>query len=329
MANDNVTRNRLDPDFLRILNQNLQENEVWRVLMEKTTAVIRDVLHEQTTELARARDPQHVHRGDYVTTPLGRGRVVHVDRKNDPSSVMLDEVTVNVVNVGNVVIPFRSVHDREILINGARFMGFDYFSDSLTDEDYARIYRYIGEYWDDSAGSNFVDFMGFIKNTRFDIDQLWTEDAGDYATSDDDEISKYPFLEPKESTFKPVYGSNLSWNANAQTATNNKTYPTSHVQLNFDLSFTSGSISAEDHEDIICLFYYLAPIHLVLERVNAAANVYFNSYKGTSPQVHNLEQTFYKWAADITVGLHGNHHWQMHNYEQSYLHLNAALEQAP
>lgn len=331
MSDTGGTRNKVDPDFLRILNQNLQENAVWRTLMEKTTQVINDILHEQTTELARSREPQHIHRGDYITTPLGRGRVVHVDRKNDPSNVMLDEVSVNVVNVGNVVIPFRSVHQRSVLIDGARLLGFDYFSDSLTDEDYARIYRYVNEYWDDSAGSNFIDFMGFIKNTRFNIEQLWTEDKGDYATSSDPIISLYPFLEPNYGFYKPVYDKNTTPNMNAQQGDNNRHYPTAHVQLDYDLSFTDGPLSQEDFEDIICLFYFLAPIHLVLERVSAAAYVDFNAYsdKGRNPQIHYYTQDHYKWQATITKELHGGYHWQVHVYQQAYLHLNTLFEQAP
>lgn len=330
-ADKNFTRNKLDPDFLRILNTNLSENPTWRTLMEKVTTVVNDLVTSQTTELARIRDVQHVHRGDYYTTDLGRGRVVHVDRKYDPTNVMLDEVSVNVDGLGNVVIPIRTVHQRDILINSARFMGFDYFSDSLTDEDYARIARYVGEYWDDSAGDKFVKFMGFIKNTRFEIDQLWTRDAGDYATSDDVELRKYPFLEPNYGFYHPVYGSNTAPNLTAQSGNNNTDYPTAHVQLNYDLSFTDGPMSEKDMEDVICLFYFLAPIHLVLERVNAAANVEFYAYsnKGRNPQIHHYGQGPYKWEATIEKKLTFGYTQQVHAYQQSYLHLNATFEQAP
>lgn len=325
-----TSRNKFDPDFLRVLNENLKEVPTWRTLMEKVTTVINDTLTEQVVELARSRETQHLHRGDFFNTPYGRGRVVHVDRKNDPTGALLDEVHVNVANVGNVVIPFRSVHTRDVLIDGARLLGFDYFSDSLTDEDYARVYKYIGRYWDDSYGFKFVDFMGFLKSTRFEIEQLWTNDKGDFATSDDVEIRKYDFLEPNHGQYQSVYGSSLDWDLNKQTAKNNLAYPTSHVQINYDLSYTDHTLSEKDMEDIICLFYFLAPIHLVLERINAAAEVTFEAYSdlGKSPQIHNYAHTFYVWEAALDLSLKAGIGCQIHTYVSTGLYLNSAFENA-
>lgn len=325
------TRTNRTVDFLRILNEQLKENEFWSTLMEKTTKVMQDVVHEQTTQLARSRGSQHLHRGDYLTTPHGRGRVVHVDRKYDTNNLLLDEVSVHIPNIGNVVVPFRSIQDRGILVNGARFMGFDYFSSNLTDEDYARIYRYIGEYWDDSGGVNFVNFIGFIKNMRFEIHQLWTRDAGDFALSDDEVISKYPFLEANEGLevigfgpIKPIYKSNTKWNLNAQTETDNRDYPTAHVELSYNLEFISRMLTADDVNDIVCLFYFLAPIHLVLERLTAEIRVDFKSYsnRGRSPQVHQYDQGFYHWNASKEFNVKMALGFQLHAYDSATLYLD-------
>lgn len=291
-----MSRNKSTQDFLRLLNENLRENPIWRNLFTNISKTIDAYVTERIDQFAQIRDPQHVHRGDYLTTPLGRGRVVHVDRQYDDTNELIDEIHVNIHNVGNVVVPFRSIHERSVLINGTRSIGFDYFSDSLSDEDYARIYRYIGEYWPESYGTRFVDFMGFIKNTRFEIEQLWTKDKGDFATSDDVEIRKYDYLEPNHGDSLPVYGPLSSEPIlNKQDIDSGfADYPTAHVALNYDLNYTPENLSQDDFNDIICLFYFLAPIHLVLQRISASTDIEipFYSNRGRSPQFHWYETAF-------------------------------------
>lgn len=283
-----VTRTEKKNEFLNLLNQRLRENPVWRSLFEATSAVMDDYVNERVTQMSRIRDPQHIHRGDYLETPEGRGKVSYIKRMLDGNGQIADEISVDVPGVGSVVVPFRSVHERGVLINGARSMGFDYFSDRITDEDYARIYKFIGEYWQDSGTEDFVAFMGFIKNMRLEIDQLWTRDKGDNATSDDVELRKYSFLEIFDpSTMLPAWAGLIT----QEGIDTNKTpqgmdYPTSHVAISYDIAVSQSL----DLFDLVNLFYYLAPIHLVLERINAAVNVEIPVYRGYAAQMHHYAQ---------------------------------------
>lgn len=283
-----VTRTENSRDFLRLLNQRLRENPVWRSLFEAVGTVMDDYINERTTQLSRIRDPQHIHRGDYLTTPQGRGKVSYIKRALDNEGQILDEVSVEIPGVGSVVVPFRSVHERGVLINGARSLGFDYFSDRIADEDYARIYKYVAEYWQDSGTEDFVHFMGFIKNMRLEIDQLWTRDKGDSANSDDPEISKYSFLEIFDpSTMLPAWSGLLTPEGIDTTAVpQGMDYPTSHVAISYDIAVSQSL----DLFDLVNLFYYLAPIHLVLERINAAVNVTIPVYRGWAAQMHHYAQ---------------------------------------
>lgn len=281
-----TTRTMNEADFNRVLSERLRENGLWRDLFKAVSQVMTNYVHERATQLSRIRAAQHVHRGDYLNTPLGRGKVAYI-KHGVVNGEIEDEIEVEVPGVGSVTIPLRSSQRRSVLINGSRHMGFDFFSDNISDEDYARIYRYIGHYWQHSGTKTFVDFMGFIKNMLLEIDQLWTRDKGDFANSDDPEISKYDFLESFDpNSMLPIWqGLQTPEGIDTESEPIGKDYPTSHVALSYDIIVTPNANISE----LVSLFYFLAPIHLVLERINATINVEVPVYRGYASQLHYYE----------------------------------------
>lgn len=281
-----TTRTMNEADFTRVLNERMRENPLWLDLFKAISKVMTDYVHENSTKLSRIRAAQHIHRGDFISTPLGRGKIAYIKHTGDDGG-MVDEVEVEVPGVGAVTIPLRSVQNRNVLINGSKSLGFDFFSDSISDEDYSRIYRYVGHYWQHSGTETFVQFMGFIKNMRLELETLWTRDRGDYANSDDPELRQHLFLEPfNANEMIPVWeGAELEVGESPPAG---RDYPTSHVQINYDLTISD----APNITDLVNLFYFLAPIHLVLQRINASVEVEFPTYKAVSGQLHIYDQGY-------------------------------------
>ena len=151
------------------------------------------------------------------------------------------------VNAIHVLEPRRELQrirnpdglDRPYLIGNVRHLGFDYRSDTIPDEMYRLLMKMFALYLPENGTVTFVDFLGFIKNTRFDIERLWTKDYKNFAelyqVPDNDRIS----------------------------ANNRGFYPTSHVRLYYDAE----DYPINEYADVYPLFYKIAPIHLVLERV--------------------------------------------------------------
>lgn len=238
--------------FLELLNENLSYNPMYSKLFEVVGKELDRQIGEPLSQLARIRSSTHIKRGDYLSVDDDTvGKVAHLRREIIDDKPM-DVITIGLTNGVSVTQTRRALHDRSVLVDSARLQGFDYYSDFLSDQDFARIVDYVSAYW--STGSSespeFIKFIGFIKNMSLELTQLWTIDKGDNATSDDPIISRYDFLEPYDDTMLPVY------------KPTGKHYPTSHVALTYD-----ASISQTIDQDIIHLFYYLAPIHLVLERI--------------------------------------------------------------
>lgn len=278
-----------DTDFLRLLNARLRENEVWRDLFKATSQVMRDYVDERLTKFSRIRASQHIHRGDYLTTPQGRGKVAYIRRAFDEDGNIADEVEVEVPGEGCVVVPMRTVHDRNTLIQGSRMNGFNYFSDTISDEDYARLYRYVGMFWQDTSDDVFVKFIGFVKNMHLEMEQLWTRDKGDNATSDDAEISKYDFLEIFDpNNMIPVWEGAVNGSDVDPNIVQGLDYPTSHVSISYDIVISTQI----DLPDLVRMFYYLAPIHLVLERLQAAVNTEVPVYHGVVSQMHIYDHSY-------------------------------------
>ena len=242
-------------DFLKVLNANLAENPAFSKLFEVTSALIDEHIGEPLSQLARARSSRHIKRGDYIKHEGKQGRVAHLTRVYDDQGTPLDEITLQLNNGQTVSTVRRALQDRATLINASTFMGMDYYSDYLKDEDLARIADYIGSYWPKNGQPEFIKFIGFIKSLSLEMGQLWTKDKGDNATSDDENISRYDQLDIRDSSMRPVWEGG-SW------------YPTSHVEIFYD-----ALISQNIDDDLILLFYVLAPIHLVLERISGSINI--------------------------------------------------------
>lgn len=309
-----MSRTRQPWDFTKFLGEALKTNPQWKLLFDKTSSVMKDLIEERVDQLVRSRQPFHIQRGDYVATDQGRGLVSQVVRQGiedtiDNSSVV-DKVYVE-INNNLIEIPMRALHDRNVLIDGSKFAGFDYFSDSFSDDDYGRVYQFINEYWPTSGTEDFANFMGFIKRMRLDVHQLWTLDLGDDASGENPALDYYPFLERQDPlTMIPVFDD--------LEGVPGKYYPTSHVELEFDYFLSPNP----DFTDLINLFYYMAPIHLVLHRIVAAANaVRINTYQATIAQEHIYENTRYTWSADAKITKYGGFATQIHIYEAGQLNL--------
>lgn len=243
------------PDFLKVLNSALRENPFYVDLFNVVSHVMDENIGEQLSQLARIRSSTHIKRGDFLKQPNGKiGKVAQL-RRIHINSQPFDEITLQ-LNEGMVVTQTRrALQDRDILIKSANFSGFTYYSDFLTDEDFARISDYVNAYWPKTGNPEFINFIGFAKNLALSMNTLWTEDKGDNATSDDPNISKYDSLEVyQEGITNPVWKGGV-W------------YPTSHVEINYD-----ALLSETIDDDLILLFYALAPIQLVLERISGAIN---------------------------------------------------------
>ena len=248
-------RTKNQTDFLDTLNTNLAENPFFVKLFETVGAVLDQHIGEPLSQLARGRQSKHIRRGDYIKVDGVFGKVAHLRRTHDTDGNPLDEITIQLNNGQTLSTVRRALQDRQTLIDNSRLVGMDYYSDYLKDEDLARIGDYISSYWPKNGQPEFIKFIGFIKSLSLDMFPLWTKDKGDNATSDDPDIAAYDQLEQKTDGMQPVWEQGL-W------------YPTSHVEVTYD-----ALISTTVDDDLILLFYTLAPIHLVLERISGAINV--------------------------------------------------------
>lgn len=227
----------------RRLNTRLQTNPAFVELAKAVDRVVRKTVTTPRDELANIRDTRRHHRGDWITLPDGRRAIVNHIAVREDGQVGVHSQVPNTSETFEVVLP-SNLQDRDVLINNARYHGFNYFSDTLSTEDYARIVDYIEQFWPESGTSSYYKFMGFIKKVKLYADTLWTTEEG---MEDDDD---YPFLETNEGQYIPVYNGGPH-------------YPTSHVQLRYDrIQFPD-----TNEFDLFQLFYLLAPIHLVLERI--------------------------------------------------------------
>jgi len=247
------TKNHIE--FLKHLNDNLSNNPFYVKLFNTIGDLIDEQIGEPLSQLARARSTKHIKRGDYIKVDGVFGKVAHLRHIHDDVGTPLDEITIQLNNGQTLSTVRRALQDRKTLIDQSRVMGLDYYSDYLKDEDLARVADYISAYWPKNGQPEFIKFIGFVKSLSLDMEQLWTRDKGDNATSDDPVISAYDVLEPKDSSTNPVWLGG-TW------------YPTSHVEITYD-----ALISSNIDDDLILLFYTLAPIHLVLERISGSLNV--------------------------------------------------------
>lgn len=266
-----MSRTKQPWDFTKFLGEALNTNPTYKALFEKTSAVMKDLIEERVDQLSRVRQPFHIQRGDYVNTEQGRGLVSQVERN---SLLGVDKIYVE-INNQTIELPVRAMHDREVLIDGAAVNGFGYFSENFSDDDYAKVYQFIQEYWPTSGNGNFINFLGFLKNIRLNMFQLWDNET-DFDTDD-----TYQILEKKSPAMTAVYEKDDLGN-------DGKFYPTSHVEVEYDY-FNNLDFNTDD---FLNLFYYMAPIHLVLHRITRAAFVtsIWKSKSTGAPSIYNSSQ---------------------------------------
>lgn len=231
-------------DITDMLNTRLRSNPVWESLFKAVNTVFNQNITEPRRQLATIRDPSLYHRGDWVDLGNDESAIINRIVVNGDGTVKVLAQKPNDYSGNNIEFNLpTNLKDRDTLIKGAQRHGFNYFSDTLTDADYARLNRYVEQYWPEAGTEQFIRFLGYIKGMYLDIDQLWS--------FENDAADEYPELEAyQRGKGAPV------WEGG-------KYYPTSHVQLRYD-ALNNTNI---DHIDLFYLFYLLAPIHLVLQRI--------------------------------------------------------------
>jgi hypothetical protein len=286
------------PDELKRIGAALYDNPVWRNLAKSVGKVIEQMVHEPRWALSRIRSAEIMQRGDWVDTPLGRGKISIIRRartdvdNNTNTYAFEDKIEVDLGSGGVITLPTKVLHDRQTLIQGSRLMGFDFYADDLQDDDYARVFSYVGKFWQESSGESFVDFLGFIKRMRFSMDSLWESDSGHPGEpsgvySPASETDKYKDLTTYSQVLNPVWKSQeFDFSLNQDQGLLNFYYPTSHVALNYDIL----NHPKIDEVGVMSLFYLLAPIHLVLERFVGTIYSKTNTYLGVEPQFQTIQQ---------------------------------------
>ena len=246
-------------DIAHKLNANMRTNPMWRKLAEAVEDLINTTVGAATDEsMSAIGSSQRFSRGDTVDprsmpdiTPAsgdglsyqeildGRERkatvqvVLPTDDKGGAQVYLELDGTTYVAN-------HNRFHDRALLIQEAKHLGFDFFSDDLDDADYARVLSYISQYWPRSgAKGSLGNFLGFIRDIRIDLVQLWTLD---------NESEDYDVLERFNNSMTPV------WEGGTH-------YPTYIYDMYFD------AFDNTDIKELERLFYAMAPIHLVLRRM--------------------------------------------------------------
>lgn len=306
------------PSHLKLLNSHLKENKVWAKLATAVTEVINEVIDEPRWALSRARQSKVVERGDFINTPSGKGQVTLVRRTL--SNEDLEANTYDYTDIVEVQLPDGSIsslpvnagHDRSTLIDQSKFLGFDYFSDVLQDDDYERIVDFIGGYWANSGGDNFIDMVSFIKRQRYEIEQLWTplkDDPGEPTwTSLVDskepltEVDEYDGLNNLGQSQQVIFQApGFKLGEGVDVADPAYVYRTSHVQLSWDLI----DYPTVDFLGVVSLFYLLAPIHLVLHRFVGSIYAEEILRAGLAQQIHTIPQGSASWdnAAQYNTSL--------------------------
>lgn len=294
------------PDAVNLLNDLLKQNPTWEKFAEAVTKVTRRLVDEPRWKLQRLRHNTTVHRGDFFDTALGTGKV-SVVRKNFvdlESGVALtnfvDEVEIDLGNGVSTNIPLRTMPERTVMVHNNVMLGFDYFSDLLSDADEQRIMRYISMYWPSSGDANFVKFISFVKNVRFQLFQLNTPDYGDPDTNP--AVDQYLYLERFQNVLEQwTYDRpGFAWAKDTPPAGFGGVYPTSHVELEYDAVTNPDP----DYPGTTELFYFLAPIHLVLERfVQALYAAQFNTYQAHVASFSNNLPAMYAWSPNAELNL--------------------------
>lgn len=179
-----------------------------------------------------------------------------------------------VLNLDDYALP-----EKEILIKQANMLGFDFReSDLLTDEDYQRIVRNLSLYWYGKGTAKFTDFMGFVLNSIFTVENLWTTQVN---TPDGPQYGAFlPEGDPGIGT--PIWEGG-TW------------FPTTHVIVSFDpFKFASASI-----DKLLALFYAIANYNLVVDAINLNGTTFIHSYE--DPEDANIVVAYPMFDIDLLI----------------------------
>lgn len=293
------------PDSIKQLNDMLRQNPTWATLANAVTAITRKLIDEPRWKLQRLRHHNTIQRGDFFDTPHGRGRVSFIRRifnnadtgVRNTNNTFVDEIEVSLEGGLATTVNVRTMPERTIAQNNVSMLGFDYFSDKLDDADYQSLMRYVARYWPYSGDGNFIEFLSFVKRIRLEIFQLNTPDYGDPDTNPAKD--PYLYLERFNSLLETyTYDrQSFSWDKPTPPDGFGGVYPTSHVELEHDAI----KFATPDYKDITHLFYFLAPIHLVLERFVQAVYVDFPMYQKGAVSIDLVDSSLYEWKPDAMI----------------------------
>lgn len=297
---------------MRLLVPHLASVPAWKDFVQATSEVIERHVEDPRRKLSRVRDTVLYRKDDMLKNlqylegtitdtetggkvDLPKGTVIPsakilVVEQNAPTSkqsgadYLLVEFTLSDKRVFHWKMPVSAPQERSLLIQNGYMLGFDFFNSSFTDEDYRRLVEFISMYWAEGGTDNFIKFISFIKNIKLECLPLWSIDTED---------NEYSELEIKQDSMLPTWKGGV-W------------YPTSHVELRFnplkDHAQTNVSVldSVGLYKGVEELFYVFAPIHLVLERIVAAIDLYPEFFYASAGQ--ELEQYFGKWEWKYNAG---------------------------
>ena len=278
-----------------VLTETMRSNPAWHDLATTVTDVINHQVEEPRRRLARVRDPMRYRKDEIVgdlyytqgtPTDANTGEPVALMPGTKLPSCKILEVIQNTGTLAkpgsdSMVVEFnlsngQTVHwttpinaliERSLLVQTASMLGFDFFNNTLSDNDYHRIITYISQYYPAAGTPQFTNFIGFIKDIKLKSFPLWSIDDGS---------DTFPLLEQlPHGAQKAVDGG--PW------------YLTSHYELQFN-PFRDGvvqdqvEITKATFVDLETLFYLFAPIILVLERIVVAIDMDFKVFLGFGGQ---------------------------------------------
>ena len=186
-----------------------------------------------------------------ILIPRLRENEAWADLFRATSKVFAENIYAFVEDLRLIRDPLRQ--SKDINIQQAEFLGFSYKSDIFSKEEYANLVTFLNMFNKSAKGiKDFISFIGWIKNAKFQAFQLWANGKKNYS---DNPNTKDPFM--RESPY-------ILNNSKIHGTGTKEWYPTSHVDLEYD-----ARLYDIDETDIWYLFYKCAPIELVLRSIAA------------------------------------------------------------
>ena len=311
-------------DLSRLLVENFKNVPAWADLAQACNDVLIPSIENQRKKLATTRDSVKFRKGMILDKILYTGTGVVLNSDGDAVDASEAELTKGgKINVGRVtrivqnnvygkdsvgqdlmeieffvngkqfkwLFPFSAPQERSILIQNAYLMGFDFFSSTLSDEDYQRLYEYVSLYWPEGGTDNFIRFMSFIKNIKLEGIPLWSYDDG---------TDGFPVLEerPDGTVIGRADKTGKVW------------YQTSHIELRYNPLENLDNLPVDENGTLITgslseierLFFTFAPINLVLARITAAIDMYFDFFYAIMGQETEIYAAKYNYQYADMLG---------------------------